>query len=123
MYGNENLYSKHLHLSEGKLREIIRYFAADLTALQAAELSRANCDTINRIYRGLRERIYYACEADRPLFGVVEVDESWFGAKRVKGKRGRGAYGKTVVFGIYERAGRVYTEIVPDDSKTTLQVI
>ena len=44
---------------------------------------------------------------DRPFFGVVEVDESYFGATCVKGKRGRGAYGKTTVFGIYERAGPV----------------
>lgn len=37
------------------------------------------------------------------MFGVVEVDESLFGPRRVKGKRGRGAYGKTTVFGIFER--------------------
>jgi transposase len=37
------------------------------------------------------------------MFDLVEVDESLFGAKRVKGKRGRGAYGKTIVFGIFER--------------------
>ena len=36
---------------------------------------------------------------------------------------GRGAYGKTVVFGIFERQGHVYTEIVPDCSKPTLQGI
>ena len=54
---------------------------------------------------------------------MVEVDESYFGATRVKDKRGRGAYGKTTVFGIYERAGRVYTEIVPDCSRATLQGI
>ena len=59
----------------------------------------------------------------RPFFGVVEVDESFFGARRIKGKRGRGAYGKTVVFGIFEREGQVYTEIVPDCSKSTLQGI
>ena len=64
-----------------------------------------------------------ACEAQRPLFGIVEVDESFFGARRVKGRRGRGAYGKTIVFGIFERQGRVYTEIVPDGSKPTLQGI
>ena len=64
-----------------------------------------------------------ACEAQRPLFGVVEVDESFFGARRVKGRRGRGAYGKTVVFGIFERHGHVYTEIVSDCSKPTLQGI
>jgi transposase len=46
------------------------------------------------------------------MFGVVEVDESYFGLRRVKGKRGRGAYGKTAVFGIFERAGQVYTEVV-----------
>ena len=35
-------------------------------------------------------------------------------ARRVRGRRGRGAYGKTVVFGIFERQGQVYTEVVPD---------
>ena len=48
---------------------------------------------------------------------------SYFGARRVKGRRGRGAYGKTALFGIYERAGRVYTEIVLDGSIPTLQGI
>jgi transposase len=57
------------------------------------------------------------------MFGVVEVDESLFGAKRVKGKRGRGAYGKTTVFGIFGRDGQVYTEIVPNSSKTMLRAI
>ncbi len=57
------------------------------------------------------------------MFGVVEVDESLLGPGRVKGKRGRGAYGKTTVFGIFERDGQVYTEIVPDCSKATLHGI
>ena len=102
----KNRYSKGSHISERKFREIVRYFAADLTALQTAELSGLNRNTINRIYRTLRERIYWACEADRPFFGDVGVDESYLGARRIKGRRGRGAYGKTAVFGIYERAGR-----------------
>jgi hypothetical protein len=29
-----------------------------------------------------------------PLVGQIEVDESYFGARRVKGNRGRGARGK-----------------------------
>ena len=102
----KNRYSKGSHLSERKSREVVRCFAADLTALQTAQLTGLNRNTINRIYRALRERIHWACEADRPFFGVVEVDESYFGATRVKGKRGRGAYGKTTLFGIYGRAGR-----------------
>ena len=119
----KNHYSKRSHLSEKKTREIMRCFATDLTALQAAEMTGLNRNTINRYYRALRERCAMACEDERPFFGVIEVDESWFGARRVKGKRGRGAYGKTTVFGIYERGGKVYTEIVPDASKPTLQGI
>ena len=101
----------------------MRDVAADLTALQAAALSGLNRNAVNRLYRGVRERMLLACEAQRRLFGVVEVDESFFGARRVKGRRGRGAYGRTVVFGIFERQGHVYTEIVPDCSKPTLQGI
>ena len=109
----KNKYAKRARISEAKIREIVRYVAADLTALQAAALSGLNRNTVNRLYRGVRERMLLACEAQRRLFGVVEVDESFFGARRVKGRRGRGAYGKTVVFGIFERQGHVYTEIVP----------
>ena len=119
----KNRYAFRSRISEAKIREIVRCFSADLTALQTAELGGTKRNTINRIYLGLRQRILIACEEARPMFGVVEVDESWFGPRRVKGKRGRGAYGKTTVFGIFERDGQVYTEIVPDCSKATLQGI
>lgn len=61
------------------------------------------------------------------LLGAAEVDESYFGANRIKGnrcklKRGRGTQ-KQPVFGIFERNGRVYTEIIPDCKKKTLQHI
>ena len=39
------------------------------------------------------------------------------------GKRGRGAAGKTIVFGIFKRDGCVYTEGVPDCKKRTLQAV
>lgn len=53
------------------------------------------------------------CEAQSPVRGTVEVDESYFGPRRVRGKRGRGAGRKTIVFGILKRSGKVYTKIVP----------
>ncbi|PIE06484.1 MAG: hypothetical protein CSA74_12220, partial [Rhodobacterales bacterium] len=96
-------------------------FLSRSPALQTAELTGTNRNTINRIYLGLREHILIACEETRPMFGVVEVDESLFGPRRMKGKRGRGAYGKTTVFGIFERDGQVCTEIVPGCSKPALQ--
>ena len=51
------------------------------------------------------------------------MDEPSFGARRVRGKKGREAGGKTIVFGIPERQGKVYTEIVPDASKKPLQTV
>ena len=123
MKSRKNCYVKSSQLSEAKFRELVKYFSADLTATQIAQLSNINRNTINRYLRLIRHRIVEQSEAQCSFFGVVEVDESWFGARRVKGKRGRGAFGKTTVFGIYERQGQVYTEIVPNCSKVTLQGI
>ena len=53
----------------------------------------------------------------------MQVDESYFEARRNKGKRGRGAFGKTIVFGIFQRNGQVYTELVSDCRPPTLQAI
>jgi len=53
----KNRYVYRSRVSERKIREIVRYFAADLTAVQAAQLSGLNRNTINRFYRALRERI------------------------------------------------------------------
>ena len=43
--------------------------------------------------------------------------------RRVRGKRGRGASGKTIVFGLLKRQGKVYTEIVPNVSRKRLQAV
>ena len=48
---------------------------------------------------------------------------SYFGAKRIRGKRGRGAAGKTPVFGILKRDGKVYVEVVHNCSKGQLMII
>jgi hypothetical protein len=72
---------------------------------------------VNKYLKAIRSRIAQLCESESPFSGQVEVDESYFGARRAKGKRGRGARGKTIVFGIFKRNGNVYTEIVPDASK------
>jgi len=44
-----------------------------------------------------------------------------FGGRRVRGKKGRGAGDKTIVFGILKRRGKGYTEIVPNAAKKPLQ--
>ena len=116
-----NKYKKRSRISDAKFRQILKLFCVDLNASQIAELTSLNRNTVNSYLRMFRLRIAEICETQSPYSGEVEVDESWFGARRIKGKRGRGAYGKTIVFGIFKRDGMVYTEIVPDCSKKTLQ--
>ena len=119
----KNRYYFRSRIREAKFRQLIRCFALDFTATSTAQLTGISIRSVNAIYLKVRQRIAQCCELESPLQGAVEVDESYFGAQRVRGKRGRGAYGKTIVFGVLKRQGKVYTEIVPDCSKATLQAI
>lgn len=101
----------------------MKFFSVDLTSTQISQLSGINRNTVNRYIAALRERIALCCEAESPIKGETEVDESCCGAGRVKGIRGRGARGRAMVFGLFKRNGKVYAEIVPDCSKDTLQEI
>jgi len=53
------------------------------------------------------------------LFGEVEADETAVGGKR-PGKRGRGAEGKTIVFGALQREGMMNAVVVPNVKANTL---
>ena len=118
-----NKYIKRSRISEAKFRHLLRLFTLDIYATNIAYLTGLNRNTVNRYLRLIRDRIVDLCNQTSPFSGEIEVDESYFGARRVKGKRGRGAAGKKVVFGILQRGGKVYTEIVPDCAKKTLQGI
>ena len=120
----KNKYLKVGKISEAKFRRLVDCFAEDVAASRAARLCRVNRNTAQRIYTLLRERIcFLATEENRPFSGEVEVDESYFGASRVKGKRGRGAGGKTPVIGLLKREGKVYVEVVKDCSRKALMPV
>ena len=119
----KNRYIKFGKTSEARFRELLRHFAHDLDAITIASLVHLNRNTVNRYLNLIRKRIADFCEQQSPFKGEIEVDESYFGGKRIKGKRGRGAFKKTPVFGILKRGGKVYTEIVPDCTKATLKGI
>jgi transposase-like protein len=110
-------------ISRAKFRQLLKLFALDLTATQITALTGLNRNTVNRYLTLIRQAIAQHCERESPFTGEVELDESYFGARRVRGKRGRGARGKTIVFGIYKRNGRVYTQIIPNCKKASLQAI
>ena len=119
-----NRYYRRSRISESKFRLLARHFAFDLSAAQTAQLTRISHRSVIMIFGKIRRRIAEECERQSPLKnGEVEVDESYFGPRRVRGRRGRGAGRKTIVFGLLKREGRVYTEVVPDCKKATLQAI
>jgi transposase len=57
------------------------------------------------------------------LSGDVEVDETYIGGHKEGGKRGRGADGKTILFGMLDRDSDVRVQVVPNVKRDTLQPI
>jgi transposase-like protein len=120
----KNKYLKSARISEAKFRELLRLFAEDIPALSATRLLRLNYNTTHRIYTLLRRRIVELTRAEfRPLFGEIEVDESYFGPTRVRGKRGRAAGKKTSVLGLHKRGEKVFLSIVKNCTKQELMPI
>jgi len=74
-----------------------------------------------RIGHQIREHMA-KIDGEDPLSGTVEIDETYIGGKR-PGKRGRGAAGKTVVFGMIQRDGDVMTKVVTNAKTKTLEPI
>ena len=119
----KNKYISKAHISERKFREILKYFSEDETATKTAKYSCISRKTINNIFQKMRLRIAEISVASTPELEEFEVDESYFGARRVRGKRGRGAAGKTPVFGILKRDGKVFVNIVKNCKKEQLMPI
>ncbi|MCY4127637.1 MAG: IS1595 family transposase [Gammaproteobacteria bacterium] len=117
----KNRYFIRSRITEKKFREIIKLFSADLTAQQIALFSGVSRNCVNRVIKQVRIRMSEECEKESPFEkGEIEMDESYFGARRVRGKRGRGAFGKTIVFGLKKRKGNVYTQVIKNCSKTQI---
>jgi transposase len=83
----KNRYLKKSHISEAKFRAILRCFCLDLTATNTALLTDVSRNSINRIYALLRCLIASLSINSSPSSGEFELDESYFGARRVRGKR------------------------------------
>jgi transposase len=98
-------------------------FTTTRHGVPAKELQRqlsVNYKTAWRMGHKIREYLGLV-DGDAPLSGHIEADETMIGGKRSGGKRGRGAPGKTVVFGMLERQGDVMTRIVENVRCATLE--
>jgi len=111
------------YYSLNKLRKdllILYYFYLEISARRAANELNLDYGVIHRKFTNYRKSIANYCNQEaKKLNGEIEIDESYFGGKR-KGNRGRGAKNKAIVFGILERKGKIYTNIVENVSAETL---
>ncbi|ENW96200.1 IS1595 family transposase [Acinetobacter sp. NIPH 298] len=96
----------------------------EVTARSAADLLEIHSNSAALFYTKIRKIIAYHLEQEAlEIFdGEIELDENYFGGTR-KGKRGRGAAGKVIVFGLLKRNSKVYTVIVPDTKSVTLMTV
>lgn len=125
----------HLHPTVGTLFEnsrtplqlwfyVMFKFTQTRHGVSAKEVERelgVTYKTAWRMCKMIREHMA-EIDGEDPLGGAgehVEVDETMVGGVR-RGKRGRGAAGKTVVFGMLQRGGNVMTHVIPNIRQATL---
>lgn len=101
---------------------ILYLFVLGVPANRIKEYAEISLKTIQRIFPTIRQAIY-----DQALFelkesdisGEVEMDETMFGGKHT-GRRGWGASGKQLIFGLYQRSGKVFTFPISSINRATL---
>ncbi len=81
--------------------------------ISAKQIERETGVTYKTAWRMFNQIRKLLCEDYPTLRGKVEADETYVGGVR-KGKRGRGAEGKTPVVGVVERKGKVATKVMGD---------
>jgi len=117
---------KRRRISRQKYTVLFRSFVFDITASKAAQIAGINRKTADRYFNMFRDTVLKDALRERKsveLQNGIEADESYFGPKRVKGKRGRGAGRKIIVFGLLKRKGKVYTEIIKKAEKKEIMPI
>ena len=115
---------QYSRLSTQKVNRILLCFCGDITATAAAKLAKVNRKTVNNYYNAIRKKILAESLREMSMeSGEFEADESYFGARRVRGRRGRGAAGKTPVFGLLKRGGKVLVKAVENCSREELMPV
>lgn len=120
----ETIIVKRFKISRPKFNLIVKCFSVDITASSSSQILGLNRNTLNRYYTFLRRLVVKDQQEKRLNFLVdktAEVDESYFGPTRVRGKRGRGASRKIIVIGILKRKEGVYAKVL--DNCSTAEIL
>lgn len=103
-------------------QQLLEHFVAGTTARAAAKLVGVQGRTAVVFFQRLRQLIA-SKQASFLLSSEIANDESYFGGER-KGRRGRGAAGQVLIFGLLMRGDKVYAAIIPDvTTKTFIPII
>ena len=114
---------KYSKLSSYTQKKILKCFCEDIEATKTANILWLHRNTIDRFYTLFREKIYRYLQQEKHSklwWWIYELDESYFWPSRIKGKRWRWAWWKTIVFWLLKRDWKVYTEIVPNAKAISL---
>ncbi len=108
-----------IRIPPNAIAHLLYLFSLGVPAYRIRFYTDISLKTIEHAFRVFREAIYDSSMANPRLSGRLEPDEAMFGGHR-KGRRGWGAEGKTLVFGICKRNGQVMTFPVHDRKCDTL---
>lgn len=113
-------YLENIQVPLNELAHLLYLFILGVPAYRCRQYVQVSLKTVYKVYTLFRQAIYdQSLKELKTLSGTIEMDEAMFGGKR-KGKRGWGAAGKHLVFGIYQRNGKVITSPVPNRKTKTL---
>ncbi len=99
--------------------QVIYRMASTRCGISAKQIERETGVTYKTAWRMFKQIRTLFDENFQHLTGEVEVDETYVGGTR-KGKRGRGAEGKSKVIGAAQRNGKVVAQVVDDVRRHTI---
>src|SRR6266700_5339399 len=105
----KNRYLKGAHLSERKVRELLKLFCEDLTATQIANITGISRITVNAYFKLIRSHIASFCEEKSSFHytnGTANMLSSGNGHETVNGKE---IHFKKSFYGIYKKNDFIFT--------------
>ena len=111
MTKGENKHYRRSHISENKFRQLLKCFALDLNAYETHQLTHISHRSCKVLHAKLRRHIVACFMASHAHAGIFELDESYFGARLIRGKRGRGAAGKHRSLGFPKEHGKFTSKL------------
>jgi transposase len=109
----KNKYLKGAHLSERKVRELLKLFCEDLTATQIANITGISRITVNAYFKLIRTHVARFCEEQNPLrhhngnIAFLPMESGLYPAEK------NGHQGKKSFYGIFKKDEHIHTDKMP----------